>query len=108
MYVLYLALAVAFNVGNNLMLKVAGNSTLPWSQRGQFFVLALGLGLFNSLCYARSLDELKLSTIYPVFSGSSILVVILASALIFGEILTWRTLGGAALIVAGIALARPL
>lgn len=67
----------------------------PWLIGG---IGALGLGM---LCWLGVLHTVPLSLAYPMLSFNFVLVAA-ASRWLFGEVLSWRYLGGLALIICGI------
>lgn len=81
----YLLSAVVFNAAANVLFKsVSGMS--PWTVRkGALFVLALGLGLVNTLLYVRSLEDIDLGVAFPAYSAASIVAIVLLSVLFLRE-----------------------
>jgi len=100
---LYLFLSVAFNVVSYLLYKSIADKQhgILWSA---IFAAGLTLGVFNIYFFTKSLKDISLSTAYPVFSGSCILLMIASSSLLFGEKLSFVNMAGAVVIIAGIAL----
>jgi drug/metabolite transporter (DMT)-like permease len=71
--------------------------TSPW-------VLSSGLAAgLAAACWVVALSHLELSRAYPFISASFVLVLVL-SAIIFGEALTVAKIAGALLIIAGLIL----
>ncbi len=68
------------------------------------FGIGLALGALNLLCFTVALKQLSLATAYPVFSGATIALMVLASAVVFKEQVTSGMLAGCVVIVAGIVL----
>lgn len=81
----YLLLAVVFNTAANVLFKSASGMSEWTLRKGGLFVLALGLGLVNTLCYIRSLEEIELGIAFPAFSAASIVLIAVLSVLIFRE-----------------------
>ncbi|WP_414499354.1 EamA family transporter [Zymobacter sp. IVIA_12111.31 C1] len=69
----------------------------PWLIAG---IGALGCGM---LCWLGVLHTVPLSLAYPMLSLNFVLVAV-AARWLFGETLSWRYLGGLALIMAGIVV----
>jgi multidrug transporter EmrE-like cation transporter len=82
---LLLFFAVLFNTAANLLFKHA--SALPtWTlQKSGLFLLALGLGLANTLLYIKSLEKMDLGLAYPLLSAGSIILIAALSAYVFKE-----------------------
>lgn len=100
---LHLTLAVLFNVCGYIIFKLISNrqDDLVWFTS---FAAALALGAINVFFFTRALRELAFAVAYPVFSGASITLVVLASAILFQERVQPVNLLGAATIVLGIFL----
>ncbi len=99
----YLFLSIAFNVLSYIVYKSIAN------KEGNFlwfaiFSLGLILGGINILFFTKALKNINLSIAYPVFSGTSILLMVVLSHLIFGEKISGINMAGAVVIIAGIAL----
>ncbi len=60
------------------------------------------MGLY-ALCWQQVLKRTNLSTAY-MFKGTSLIFILLISALLFGETITVKNVIGSAIIIAGIAL----
>lgn len=97
-----LALAVAFNVVSYVIFKLTSQRAhgLVWLG---LFACGLALGAVNVFLFTTALRELRLAIAYPVFSGASIALIVLASVWLFGERMTALNLAGAAMVVLGIA-----
>lgn len=63
-------------------------------------IVILGLGVYAVL-WQQVLKRIELTTAY-MFKGTSLVFVILFSALLFNETITWQNIVGAILIVGGI------
>ena len=98
-----LALAVALNVASYLLYKTIATRPhgVAWAAT---FAFALALGAANVWFFTAALRTLRFAVAYPLFSGASIALVIVASAWLFGEALTAVNVAGAAVIVLGIWL----
>jgi multidrug transporter EmrE-like cation transporter len=99
----YLFLSIAFNVLSYILYKSISNKegNILW-----FSVFALGLifGGINVLFFTRALKNINLSIAYPIFSGTSIFLMVMLSHFIFGERISSLNVIGAFVIIAGIAL----
>jgi multidrug transporter EmrE-like cation transporter len=98
-----LALAALFNVGLNVFFKLASEASSP----KKFLLLGVGLALGGGYAFffARALEKLDLGLAYPVFAGASVVLTMIVGFTLFGESFVWTKGVGAALIVAGIAVA---
>jgi multidrug transporter EmrE-like cation transporter len=96
-------LAALFNVGLNVFFKLAGERPAPM----KYALLAVGLALGGGYAYffAKALERLDLGMAYPTFAGISVVLTMLVGLAMFGEGFAWTKVLGAALIVAGIAIA---
>lgn len=100
---LYLSLAVLFNVAGYIIFKTISNrqEDLVWAA---WFATALALGAINVFFFTKALRGINFAVAYPAFSGASITVVVLVSAVIFHERVQPINLLGAAMVVLGIFL----
>jgi len=98
----YLSLAILFNSGSNLALKLA--SLAGGAGRALEIALGLALGTCNVIIYSKSLERIKLGVAYPALSCGSLVIITLASALVFRETISVKTIMGMALAVGGITL----
>ena len=64
---------------------------------------AVGVMGLYALCWQQVLKRTNLSTAY-MFKGTSLIFILLISALLFGETITVKNLIGSAIIIAGIVL----
>ncbi|HMK65197.1 MAG TPA: SMR family transporter [Thermodesulfobacteriota bacterium] len=103
MKILFLILAIAFNVASYVLYKyLAGREGgLFWSL---LFALGLLLGGTNIWFFTKALKNISLSVAYPVFSGACILLMAILTHLFFGEKLSPVNMAGALVIIVGIAL----
>ena len=69
----------------------------PW------VLAAIAAAFLAALCWMLALNRLPLSHAYP-FMGLSFVLVLLLSAALFGEPMTWPKLAGVALICLGVGL----
>jgi multidrug transporter EmrE-like cation transporter len=101
--ILFLILAIAFNVASYILYKylVTREGGLSWSL---LFSLGLLLGGINIWFFTKALKNISLSVAYPVFSGACILLMVILTHLFFGEKLSLINMTGALVIIAGIAL----
>jgi multidrug transporter EmrE-like cation transporter len=102
-YVLLL-IAVLLNTAATLLFKHA--AALPeWTmQKGWLFLVALALGLGNTLLYIKSLEKLDLGIAYPLLSASSIILIAGFSILIFKESLSLQKVLALCTICAGMLM----
>ena len=101
MEVVYLALAVAFNVAAYVVFKTISHRTHD-SIWFLLFAVGLILGAINVALFAATLKKVNLNIAYPVFAGASITCMVFVSALVFGESMKSVNLLGTALVIAGI------
>lgn len=99
---LQLGSAVFFNVAAYLVYKSIADAVprIWWPA----FMVGLKLGAANTFLFARSIKAIPLSIAYPVFTGTSFALIILAAALAFDERLSPIHLLGIGLVVTGIVL----
>jgi len=99
----YLFLSIAFNVVSYIVYKSISNkeTNMMW-----FIVFTIGLilGGINILFFTKALKNINLSIAYPVFSGTSIFLMVTLSHFVFGERISATNVVGAVVIIAGIAL----
>ncbi|HUP07140.1 MAG TPA: SMR family transporter [Caldimonas sp.] len=100
---LQLGLAVAFNVGAYAVFKsiAARQHDALWFS---LFAAGLALGAVNTFFFTDAMKEIPLSVAYPLFSGASVALVVLLSAVAFAEKVTAANLAGSAAVVLGIVL----
>jgi multidrug transporter EmrE-like cation transporter len=100
----YLGLAIVCNVVANVLFKYA--SGLPeWTlQKGGLFALGLAIGLANTLCYIKALEEYALGVAYPLFMAGSVILIAVLSVLIFREQLSMQRVAGLCALGVGLAL----
>jgi len=101
---LLLASAIVLNSVANVLFKHA--SGLPAWTLGKWglFLLALALGLGNTLLYIKSLERLELGVAYPLLSAASILLIAAASAVIFREAMNTQKIVALSTIFIGMVL----
>lgn len=101
---LLLAIAAVLNTGANLLFKHA--SGLPaWNvPKIGLFLLALLLGLGNTLLYIKSLERLDLGIAYPMLSAASIVLIAGFSVLVFREALNLQKILALTTICAGMLM----
>ena len=68
------------------------------------FGSGLLLGAANLFCFMAALKQLRLAVAYPVFSGATIALMVVTSALAFNERITLTMILGCAVVIAGIVL----
>ena len=100
----YLALAIFFNAAANSLFKFTSAIPEFSVRKGGFLSLALLIGLANTLCFIKSLEKIDLSTSYPIFSGGSIILISLISAILFRETFSAQKLIGVLVLCGGMYL----
>lgn len=90
-YVLLL-FAVLFNSVANLLFKHASGLQEWTLHKTGLFLLALALGLVNTLFYIKSLEKLDLGLAYPLLSAGSIVLIAGLSVFVFRESLSLQKL----------------
>jgi multidrug transporter EmrE-like cation transporter len=85
---LLLLLAILLNTGANLLFKYASGLPVWTIQKGGLYLLALGLGLGNTLLYIKALEKLDLGIAYPLLSAASIILIVGFSIMFFREALS--------------------
>ncbi len=100
--ILYMSIAVLFNSVAGAIFKLSAlrrdSSSMP------LFLVGLAIAAVNTYCYTKSLERIRLSVAYPVYSAATILLLTLASVFLFKEGLAPRQIAGMAVIVLGIVL----
>jgi multidrug transporter EmrE-like cation transporter len=117
---IYVAVTITFTVYGQILLKwrVGHRGHLPVDFGGKvaFFthlmldpwvLSVLAAGLVAALSWMAAVSRLPLSRAYP-FVALSFVMVLLLSAVFFGEALTWAKVAGVALVIAGIAVGASL
>ena len=100
--VLFLAVAILLNASSSVFYKWSSQhigGAAVW-----LFAIGVTLGGINAFFYARSLARIRLDIAYPIFSAGSIVLVTLASILVFSEAFSLKQAIGIAVVLAGIAL----
>ncbi|MFI4929988.1 MAG: SMR family transporter [Burkholderiales bacterium] len=100
---LLLSAAVILNVAAYVIFRAIAQRPhdLGWLL---LFGLGLALGAANLFCFTATLKQLSLAVAYPVFSGITIALMVVTTALIFGERISYSTVAGCVVIVLGVAL----
>jgi multidrug transporter EmrE-like cation transporter len=101
---LLLAIAVILNSAANVLFKHAAGMTVWTLEKGGLFLLALALGLGNTLLYIKSLEELELGVAYPILSAASILVIAVLSVAFFKEAVTLQKVAALCTICVGMLM----
>ena len=100
--ILFLAAAILLNAGSGILYK--------WSAQSgglvatALFLAGITLGGVNAFLYTKSLARIHLNVAYPIFSAGSILLVAVASILIFSESFSLKQGLGIVAVLAGIVL----
>ena len=101
---LLLAFAVVLNSAANVLFKHASGMPAWTLEKGGLFLLALALGLGNTLLYIKSLEKLELGVAYPLLSAASILLIAGLSVAIFKEAMSTQKIVALSTITVGMAL----
>lgn len=98
----FLSTAIVLNAGSSVFYKLSSQS----SGRIAFllFVAGITLGGVNAFFYTKSLGHIRLEVAYPTFSAGSIVLVTLASVLLFSETFSLRQAIGVATVLVGVVL----
>ena len=108
-----LVIAIVFNAGANIMLKVGMKNSGSIAEHGisgmvmralsSVYVWA-GLAAFGIafVFYSVVLSRMDLSKAYPIMTSAGFAIVVVASWLMFQEVITWPKLVGIATIAVGI------
>lgn len=103
---------IAANAAASILVKIAVTQSRtfpsladPWAALTNW-PLWLGLVFYGCafLLYAAALARLPLNVAHPILTSGAIATVALLSVLIFREQLTWTTVAGIFLVMAGVAL----
>ncbi len=101
-------LASLLTLSHGLLKWVANHSTGHYLQTLQHYGwlvgIAIGLYGFIFLYYAYVLQTVAIAVLYPIYTGLSIILVLLMGAGWFGEVISLWQLLGCALIIGGIFL----
>lgn len=111
-----LALAILFNAGANILIKIAMQKTPIPTEQGMLAQsllqavknpwLLLGVALFGLalVAYSAVLSRINLSTAYPIMTGAGFLVVFMFSAFYLREQITLIHIAGASFVLVGLWL----
>ena len=105
--IIYLLLAIIFNVSANYILKAfAAEKGASFFDMLTNFPIYFAMGFFgiNFLFYAKALQTLNISIAYPIVVGMSVVLIILLSFLFLNERLAFSQVCGVGLIVIGLIL----
>jgi multidrug transporter EmrE-like cation transporter len=108
---LLVLIAATVNSAAGLMLKqsrVAADGSAIWLLAfSPWFFAACTCYLVNVFLFAKSLDYLPLSVVYPVYASAGFMIIAVVGNILFKETLGFIQLLGVVLIISGIAaLAR--
>ncbi len=106
-HLIFIFLAVVFNVAANFTLKAfvaSRNPSFIDQLRSIPFYLAIMFFGVNFLFYAKALQSITISTAYPMVVGLSIVLLTVLSLVFLHERLTALQLGGIAVIILGIVM----
>lgn len=109
---LLLFTALGLNATANLLLKRGADHLVPFGQPDAIrslltnYELLAGLSLFalNVVFYVGALARLNLAVAYPIMMAGGVLIVFVASVVLFKESFTFLQLVGTALLISGITL----
>jgi multidrug transporter EmrE-like cation transporter len=101
---MYLALAVVFNVIANLLFKHASGLSGWTFQKIAIYGFGLAIGLANTLCYIKALEEYALSVAYPIFMAGSAILIAIMSLIVFSEGISLQKAAGLCALGVGLAL----
>jgi multidrug transporter EmrE-like cation transporter len=113
---LVLALAILFNAGANILIKIAMQKSPVLIEQGAVAgsllqavknpLLLLGVTFFGLalVAYSAVLSKINLSIAYPVMTGAGFLIVFFVSALYLREQISYLHVLGSVLILAGVWL----
>jgi multidrug transporter EmrE-like cation transporter len=103
-YLFFLILAALLNAGSNVFYKYSSLS----SQQKMLSLALLGVGLLlgavNVVLFTKSLKGISMNVAYPIYSAGTIVLVTIASILIFGENVTVLRVVGISVISLGVIL----
>ncbi len=103
-YIVLLFIAVLLNAGSSLFYKYSSLNTENRILSIVLLLSGLGLGAINAVLYTKSLKGIRLNTAYPVFSAGSLILVALASLVVFKEAFSVQKILGIALLVVGVVV----
>lgn len=98
----FLAAAILFNVAASISFKFSSKFVEITSRHYILLIAGLIVGGVNAVFYTKSLEKIDLGIAYPVFSGGSIILLLLSSLLVFEEHMTVMKGLGALMICIGI------
>ncbi len=101
---LFLTLSIVLNAVANSFFKVA--AAIPDLSLRKAALLGVGLfiGLGNTVCFVKALEQIDLGTSYAIFSAGSITVIALISLLFFREGMSVQKVAGLVTICIGLFL----
>ena len=100
--VIFLAAAILLNAGSGVFYKWSAQSSGTIAL--VLFLTGITLGGVNAFFYTKSLNQIHLNVAYPIFSAGSILLVALASVLVFSEAFSLKQGLGIVAVLVGIVL----
>jgi multidrug transporter EmrE-like cation transporter len=98
-----IALATVLTISHALLRASSGGPTTELASLWKVF-LALFLYALVFFCYTWLLRHFQISSLYPVYTGLSIVGVALTGILYFGETWSPNKIGGIALVIFGVWL----
>jgi len=103
-YLFFLILAALLNAGSNVFYKYSSLS----GQQKMLSLALLGVGLLlgavNVVLFTKSLKGISMNVAYPIYSAGTIVLVTIASILIFRENVTVLRIVGISVISLGVIL----
>lgn len=100
---LFLILVNVIYACTSIFTKMASCQEIMSWQWASWIIGAVGVMGVYALCWQQVLKRTELSTAY-MFKGTSLIFVLIISALLFGEVITLNNVIGSAIIIAGIIL----
>lgn len=99
-----LAVGVILSSVSNILFKAGAQIEQFTLRKGLLIGCGLFVGFLGTLGYIKSLAKINLATAFPIFSAATIVVVTLASFLVFHEAISYQKWAGLAVLCAGLAL----
>ncbi len=104
MGVLFLAVGVVLNAVSNILFKAGAKIEHLSLRKGILIGCGLFVGFVGTLGYVKSLEKIDLSTAFPAFSAATIVLVAIASTILFHESISIQKVVGVVVLCAGLML----
>ncbi len=101
---LLLAVGVVLNTVSNVLFKAGAGIEHLTLRKGLLIAGGLFVGFVGTLGYVKSLERIDLATAFPIFSAATIVLVSVASVLLFHESISIQKGLGVAVLCAGLLL----